>query len=133
MPGKAPSLVNTSLWQMPQACTLTRTEPGPGSGTGRSTSSRGPPGRDTWTARMFGMAQLRKRGGDRTADHEARRGLAEAARDVQRLAGHPLRVRRRQVDGRRRDVVRPADAAQRGLRFNLGAQLALVDPLRAHP
>ena len=31
--------------------TLIRTDPGPGSGTGRSTSSRGTPGRDTWTAR----------------------------------------------------------------------------------
>src|SRR5262245_31921833 len=47
---------------MPQACTLIRTEPGPGSGMGRSMSSRGPPGRETCTARMVGMRRLRKTG-----------------------------------------------------------------------
>src|SRR6185369_6193499 len=55
MPGHWPSLVKTSLWQTPQAWTLIRTDPGPGSGIGRSTSSRGPPGRETWATRIVAM------------------------------------------------------------------------------
>src|SRR5262249_9785948 len=55
MPGHWPSLVKTSLWQTPQAWTLIRTAPGPGSGIGRSTSSRGPPGRETWATRIVAM------------------------------------------------------------------------------
>src|SRR5262249_7307471 len=54
MPGHWPSLVIASLWQMPQAWTLIRTDPGRGSGIGRSTSSRGPPGRETWATRIVG-------------------------------------------------------------------------------
>src|ERR1700722_742094 len=37
MPGHKPSLVNMSLWQTPQACTLIRTCSGPGWGISRST------------------------------------------------------------------------------------------------
>src|SRR5262249_46528717 len=55
MPGHWPSLVKTSLWQTPQAWTLIRTDPGPGSGIGRSTSSRGPPGRETWATRIVAL------------------------------------------------------------------------------
>src|SRR5579864_1864531 len=55
MPGHWPSLVKTSLWQTPQAWTLIRTDPGPGSGIGRSTSSRGPPARETCTARIVAL------------------------------------------------------------------------------
>src|SRR5438876_4846962 len=40
---------------MPQACTFTRTDPGPGSGTGRSTISKDPFGRGTCTTRMVAM------------------------------------------------------------------------------
>src|SRR5437764_9555268 len=58
MPGQRPSLVIASLWQMPQAWTLIRTDPGPGSGIGRSTSSRGPPGRETWATRIVAMRIL---------------------------------------------------------------------------
>src|SRR3954469_17694244 len=58
MPGHWPSLVKTSLWQTPQAWTLIRTDPGPGSGIGRSTSSRGPPGRETWAARIVAIRML---------------------------------------------------------------------------
>src|SRR4051794_15007103 len=58
MPGHWPSLVKTSLWQTPQAWTLIRTDPGPGSGIGRSTSSRGPPGRETWATRIVAMRML---------------------------------------------------------------------------
>ena len=35
--------------------TLIRTDPGPGSGIGRSTSSRGLPGRETWATRIVAM------------------------------------------------------------------------------
>jgi hypothetical protein len=52
MPGKVPSFTNASLWQTPQASTLTRTWPGPGSGTSRSTSSSGAPGSRTCTTRI---------------------------------------------------------------------------------
>src|SRR5688572_10226532 len=55
MPGKAPSLVNISLWQTPQAWILMRTVPGVGSGMSRSTTSKGAPGRGTWTASILGM------------------------------------------------------------------------------
>src|SRR5207245_11127419 len=41
--GKMPSLVAESLWQIPQACTRTRTSPALGSGTSRVTNSIGPP------------------------------------------------------------------------------------------
>ena len=51
----SPSFVSTSLWQMPFASTRTRTMPGPGVGISRSTISNGPPARETWTARIFGM------------------------------------------------------------------------------
>src|SRR5258708_29081343 len=54
--GTCPSLTSTSLWQMPHASTLTSTFPAPGAGTGLSTSSKGPPGRDTCTARIVDMA-----------------------------------------------------------------------------
>ena len=52
-PGQWPSLTNESLWQMPQAWTLIRTQPAPGCGISRSTISNGPPGRLTWAARIF--------------------------------------------------------------------------------
>src|SRR5262249_33290147 len=58
IPGHWPCLVKTSLWQTPQAWTLIRTDPGPGSGIGRSTSSRGPPGRETWATRIVAMRML---------------------------------------------------------------------------
>src|SRR5437868_2881298 len=44
MPGKPPSFVSTSLWQIPQACTLMRTCPTPGLGISRSTSWKSAPG-----------------------------------------------------------------------------------------
>src|SRR2546421_963672 len=44
MPGKAPSFVNTSLWQTPQACTLIRTCPTPGLGISCSTIWKSAPG-----------------------------------------------------------------------------------------
>src|SRR5512136_1239053 len=52
MPGKSPSTVKESLWQMPQASTLIRTWLGPGSGSGLSTSSKAPFGSRTCIARM---------------------------------------------------------------------------------
>src|ERR1700737_2900661 len=55
MPGQSPSFVYESLWQIPQAWTLIRTDPAPGSGLSRSTSSKGPFGRGTWTTRIFDM------------------------------------------------------------------------------
>jgi hypothetical protein len=54
-------LVSESLWQMPQASTLIRTDPGPGSGTGRSTISKGPFGRETCTTRIVAMISLQSR------------------------------------------------------------------------
>src|SRR6478736_3821741 len=42
MPGQ-PSFVSTSLWQIPQACTLMSTCPAPGLGISRSTISKSPP------------------------------------------------------------------------------------------
>jgi hypothetical protein len=53
MPGKVPSFVKESLWHMPQAETLILTDAAPGSGMSRSTSSKGPFGRGTWTTRIF--------------------------------------------------------------------------------
>src|SRR5262245_32495892 len=50
MPGHIPSLVNTSLWQTPHACTLMRTCPAVTLGTSRSTSSKSPPGREICAA-----------------------------------------------------------------------------------
>src|SRR5438552_13539925 len=50
-----PSLTSESLWQMPHACTLIRTDPGTGSGIGRSTISKGPFGRETCTTRIVAM------------------------------------------------------------------------------
>jgi hypothetical protein len=44
MPGNAPSFVNTSLWQMPQACTLIRTSLSRGLGISRSTIWKSAPG-----------------------------------------------------------------------------------------
>ena len=54
-PGQIPSFVIESLWQMPQACTLMRTRPGPRSGMSRSTISKVLLRLDTWTARIFAM------------------------------------------------------------------------------
>src|SRR5271170_7742492 len=53
MPGHNASLVSTSLWQTPQACTLTRTSPGPGFGISRSTISHGPWAFATCTTLIF--------------------------------------------------------------------------------
>ena len=53
------------------------------------------------------------------------RTLAKAARDVERFAGDPGGVGRRQEHGRRRDVLRLADAAERRLRLDLLAEIAL--------
>src|SRR5262249_17740129 len=55
--GNSPSLMMESLWQMPQACTLIRTVPGPGSGIGRSTISKGPFGRETWATRILAIVR----------------------------------------------------------------------------
>src|SRR5450432_217179 len=44
MPGHVPSFVSASLWQTPQACTLTRTCPTPGLGISLSTISKSAPG-----------------------------------------------------------------------------------------
>src|SRR5712692_9993960 len=52
MPGQAPSLVNTSLWQTPQACTLMRTCPAVGLGISRSTISKSAPALGTCAAFM---------------------------------------------------------------------------------
>src|SRR2546423_14051820 len=52
-PGNPPDFTNASLWQMPQAWTLIRTEAAFGSGIGRSTTSNGPPALETWTAFIF--------------------------------------------------------------------------------
>src|SRR5215467_7341454 len=47
MPGQEPSFVNTSLWQMPQACTLMRTCPEVGLGISRSMIWKSAPGLET--------------------------------------------------------------------------------------
>src|SRR2546428_4092803 len=62
MPGKVPSLVRVSVWQIPQAGTLMRTWPPAGSGTSRSMISRGPFGRGTWTTRMVDIGYLHAAG-----------------------------------------------------------------------
>lgn len=54
-PSHWPSFTNESLWQMPQAWTLIRTQPGPGFGIGLSTISNGPPARVTGAARILDM------------------------------------------------------------------------------
>ncbi len=53
-------------------------------------------------------------------------GSAEAAGDVQRLAGDPARLGRGEEDHRRGDVLRPTDAAERGLGDHLAAKFAPV-------
>src|SRR4029077_8488907 len=58
MPGQEPSLVNTSLWQTPQACTLMRTSPGPGLGISRSTIWKSAPGLGTCAAFIGAIAIL---------------------------------------------------------------------------
>ena len=55
IPGNVPSLVSTSLWQMPQARARIHADPGPGSRIGRSTISRGPLGPETCTTRIVAM------------------------------------------------------------------------------
>src|SRR5277367_1479002 len=69
IPGKAPNLVNESLWQIPHACTLIRTSLGLGVGISRSTNSNAPLALETWTARMRDIALLHKLGsrGDASA------------------------------------------------------------------
>src|SRR5205814_1562726 len=52
VPGSQPLTTATSLWQMPQASTATRTSPNPGSGSSRSPTFNGPPASATSTARM---------------------------------------------------------------------------------
>ena len=47
MPGREPSFVNTSLWQIPHACTLMRTCPGLGLGISRSMIWKSAPGLGT--------------------------------------------------------------------------------------
>src|SRR3984893_10273796 len=60
IPGKAPCLVNESLWQTPQAWTLMRTCRAVGSGTSRSTISKGPLALLTCTARMRDIANYKE-------------------------------------------------------------------------
>src|SRR5260370_23509242 len=59
MPGKSPSFVTLSLWQIPQACTRMRTCPAPGLGISRSTISKFAPGLGTWTTFIFAIEALR--------------------------------------------------------------------------
>src|SRR5215467_10052777 len=47
IPGQEPSFVNTSLWQMPHACTLMRTCPEVGLGISRSMIWKSAPGLET--------------------------------------------------------------------------------------
>src|SRR5215217_6495096 len=58
MPGHQPSLVNTSLWQTPQACTLIRTCPGLGWGISRSTIWKSAPGPAICAAFIVAMATV---------------------------------------------------------------------------
>src|SRR6267154_3055340 len=58
MPGIPPCFVNESLWQIPHAWTLIRTDPAPGSGISRSTISNGPSGRATCTTLIFDIWPL---------------------------------------------------------------------------
>src|SRR5207244_538713 len=57
-PGQWPSLTSESLWQMPQAWTLTRTQPAAGWGISRSTISNDPPGWSIWSARIFRITRF---------------------------------------------------------------------------
>src|SRR5438128_11967118 len=83
MPGKVPSLVRVSLWQIPQAWTLMRTWPAAGSGTCRSMISRGPFGRGTWTTRMVDIGYLHGAGyQDREVEAVASRALSPATTDL---------------------------------------------------
>src|SRR6266851_2918303 len=58
MPGKSPSFVMKSLWQMPQACTRMRTCPAPGFGISRSTISKSAPGFGTCATFIFAIETL---------------------------------------------------------------------------
>src|SRR6267142_4299326 len=58
MPGKSPSFVMTSLWQMPQACTRIRTCPAPGLGISRSTISKSAPGFGTCATFILAIETL---------------------------------------------------------------------------
>jgi hypothetical protein len=58
--GKRPFLVSLSLWQTPQAWTLILTVPAWGSEISRSTNSKGPFGRGTWTTRILAIPKLRQ-------------------------------------------------------------------------
>src|SRR5713101_9684727 len=59
MPGKSPSFVMKSLWQMPQACTRMRTCPAAGFGISRSTISKSAPGFGTCATFIFAIETLR--------------------------------------------------------------------------
>src|SRR4029453_4266737 len=106
MPGHTPSLVSESLWQMPEACTFTRTIPGPGSGTSRSTISNGPLGARTWAARILGMAGIlcdapsppvaAARSEVNEGDEE--RGADDRPQDAERVAVHADDERLREVE-----------------------------------
>src|SRR5262245_56232804 len=58
MPGQAPSFVTTSLWQIPQACTLVRTSLAPGLGISRSTIWKSAPGFGTCATFIVPIAIL---------------------------------------------------------------------------
>src|SRR5262245_4621186 len=47
--------MSEALWQMPQECTLIRTDPAPGCGICRSTISKGPLCRETCTTRIVAI------------------------------------------------------------------------------
>src|SRR5262249_17203843 len=55
------------------------------------------------------------------------RKLSQPTRDVERFAGDPGRLRRREENNGWRDVLRLTDSAKRGLRFGLLAEMALGD------
>src|SRR5437016_2896990 len=74
--GKVPSLVRLSLWQMPQAWTLIRTNPGPGSGISRSTISKGAFGRVTCTTRILGITPPLRFLGNHQLHQQERTALA---------------------------------------------------------
>src|SRR5271165_3805064 len=58
IPGQAPSLVSTSLWQTPHANTLIRTCPAPGVGISRSTIWKSAPGLGTCATFMVATAAV---------------------------------------------------------------------------
>src|SRR3954454_7716570 len=89
IPGNVPSLVSESLWQIPQACTLIRTSPAPGSGMGRSTSSKGPLGRDTWATRITVMfpRSLALTSEEGKPALQVRREVGKCRVDIGRLGG----------------------------------------------